>query len=54
MHLYPYLVDICSQDYLQKRHGVTSKIRYPSQLDKARRQRILSFFSDNGWIAGVS
>jgi len=45
---------ICMQDCLLKRHGLSSKIRYPAQLDKVRRRRILAFLMDNGWITGAS
>ena len=41
------------KDYLQRRHGLQTKIRYPSHMDKTHRRKILSFLSDNGWIGGV-
>ncbi|ELT99466.1 hypothetical protein CAPTEDRAFT_172520 [Capitella teleta] len=42
------------KDYLQRRHGVPIKIRYPSHLDKTHRRRILNFLSENGWIGNVA
>jgi transcriptional adapter 2-beta len=42
------------RDYLQRQQGAPVKIRYPAQLDKVRRRRMLSFFVENGWISVAS
>ncbi|CAH1785709.1 unnamed protein product [Owenia fusiformis] len=39
------------KDYMQRRRGIPVKIRYPINLNKMHRRKILNFLSDNGWIA---
>ncbi|KAH3844434.1 transcriptional adapter 2-beta-like isoform X2 [Dreissena polymorpha] len=42
------------KDFLQqRRQGFPVKIRYPSNMDKTHRRRIMSFLADNGWISHV-
>lgn len=41
------------KDYLQRRQGVPLKIRFPNNLDKSHRRKIVNFLSDSGWISAT-
>ncbi|KAL8617322.1 hypothetical protein ACOMHN_065567 [Nucella lapillus] len=45
MRIKSYIID----DIL-KSNGVTRKLRFPSDVDRTHRRRILGFFSEHGWI----
>ncbi|XP_078000757.1 transcriptional adapter 2-beta-like [Glandiceps talaboti] len=42
---------IVIKDHLLRRQGIPTKTRYPSNLDKANRKRIITFLSNSGWIS---
>ncbi|CAH1264217.1 transcriptional adapter 2-beta-like isoform X1 [Branchiostoma lanceolatum] len=41
---------IIIKDHVQRRQGIPTKTRYPQNLDKLHRKRIISFLADSGWI----
>ncbi|XP_070578338.1 transcriptional adapter 2-beta-like [Ptychodera flava] len=48
---YVTIKTIVIKDHLLRRQGIPTKTRYPSNLDKAHRKRIINFLTNSGWIS---